>query len=207
MDIETTVKDRNKFARRTAVLAILLSASVVSNSVLSVLLVTNNKIVLVPTLPASADLNPNGSVSREYLEFLSRDIAWLFLNRTTETAGYLEKEGRSLIDPETFEKLRLQMERSSRAAVANHQTQSFAPSDFYIDPANLIVEVTGQLSIATGNASVDTEDKIYRLTFSKHGARVLLKEIREITKDEAQGTKVQYTPPPPPKPLPPASEE
>lgn len=191
MDMKNTLKDRRKFANRSAVLSILLALSITSNAIEGVLLYTDNKIVLVPTMPQTMSINPNGAISRDYLEFLARDITWLFLNRTSSTAKYLEQAGVELIDPSVYEPLRLQLERQSRLDDENHQTQSFAPADFYVDPANLYVEVMGDLTVISGNATQDSQQKIYALTFTRHGSRVLLKEIKEITKDEAKGPNVK----------------
>lgn len=191
MDLKHLEKDRKTFANRLVIVSALLGLSIASNLVLSLQVLNNSKVILVPTLPQSASIDTNGRVSREYLEFLTRDMAWLFLNRTSETAHYLETQAQGLIDPTVYEALRLELSKQSRVSIENHSTQSFSPDDIYLDPANLYAEIRGTLEITSGKEVVDTQEKVFAMKFSKHGSQVLLYSIKEIDPKEAKGESVK----------------
>ena len=186
MDIETLDKQRRSFAQRFVVCVAVLGISIVTNCVLALQLMNTNKLVLVPVLAQDAAVNINGGVSQDYLERLALDFSFLFLNRTTQTARYLEQRGEKLIDPDTFEALRLQMANESRKATDLHQTQSFEPINIFVDTPSLYAEVTGNVVITSGQSVIDHQQKIFAMQFSKRGSMVLLKAIKEIDPSEAK---------------------
>lgn len=191
MEIANLERERKTFANRLVVVSALLGLSIATNLVLSFQVMNASRIVLVPTLPASVALDVNGRVSKQYLEQLSLDMAWLFCNRTTNTANYLETQAQGLIDPTVYEGIRLQLSKESRAALDNHQTQSFSASDIYVDPNALYSEVRGQLLITSGNQVLDTQDRVFAMTFSKHGSQVLLLSIKDIDPKDSKGEKLK----------------
>lgn len=186
MDIEVLTKERRSFAQRYTVCLAFLALSLATNVVISLQLMNSSKVVLVPVLAQEAAININGGVSQDYLERVALDFSFLFLNRTTQTARYLEQRGEKLIDPETFEALRLQMANESRKATDLHQTQSFEPINIFVDTPSLYAEVTGNVVITSGQSIIDNQQKIFAMQFSKRGSMVLLKAIKEIDPSEAR---------------------
>lgn len=186
MDVEKLDKERRQFAQRLVMTTGVLLVSVATNLVLGLQLMNTNKIILVPTLTNDVAIEINGSANADYLEKLALDMAFLFLNRTTQTARYMEERGQKYIDPETFEQLRLQLANESRKATDLHQTQSFEPLNIFVDAKNLYVEVTGNLTITNGQTVVDNQQKIFAMQFSKKGSIILLKAIAEIEPDKAR---------------------
>ncbi len=190
MDFHKAQKERTLFAQRSVVLGALLALSLVSTTVLSLCLMNSGRIVLVPTLPGDASLDANGHVDADYLEDLSRDAAWLFLNKTPETAAYFERRAARIMDPASFEGVKHDLEKDSERAEETHTSQAFFPDDFFEDPVGLYSEVRGRLVIVQGTQVLDDQAKLYAMHWSKTGTLVRLKSIAEIDPKDARGTHV-----------------
>lgn len=190
MDPAKLEKDRQLFAQRAVILGVLLGVSVVSNAVLAVALTTNNKVVLVPTMPMELSIDANGVVDKEYLENLSRDCVYLLLNKTPETANYFVKRAQQIMDPTTFEQVKVQFEKESLKSEQEHTSQTFYPNDFYVNSSNLYAEVKGTLQITQGQQVLDNQPKIYALHFTRQGTLIRLKSIAEIDPKDSLGSKV-----------------
>ncbi len=191
MDLQTAQKSSQLFAQRSVALSLLLAVSVVSNLVLGFTVMNGSRIVLVPTLPADAFIDANGRVDADYLEDMTRDAAWLFLNKTPETAGYFERRAQRLMDPKHFEAVKTALEKDSAQAEQQHTSQTFFPDDFFEDTAGLYSEVRGRLLIVQGEQVLDDQPKVYAFHWTKTGTLLRLASIAEIDPKDARGSKVK----------------
>ncbi len=187
MDLKKAEADRMLFAQRAVILGGLLAISVLTNAILAAVVMTNSKIVLVPTLPAEMTVDANGRVDDDYLEQMARDCAYLFLNKTPETEPYFLKKAEQIMDPTVFEAMKVQLEKDSAESESLHQSQTFFPDDFYENAPKLYAEVRGKLQIIQGDKVVDDQEKIYALQFSKKGTLVRLLAIKEIDPKNSLG--------------------
>lgn len=190
MDLQAAQKSSQLFAQRSAAVGSLLAMSLAANLILSVCVVNGNHVILVPTLPAETSIDANGRVDADYLEDMTRDAAWLFLNKTPETAGYLERRAQRLMDPVHFEAVKTALEKDSAKAEQDHTSQTFFPDAFFEDPAALYSEVRGRLLIVQGDQVLDDQQKIYAFHWTKTGTLLRLAGVAEITAADARGTKV-----------------
>jgi len=191
MDLQKTQRERQVFAQRSVVLGWLVAASVVTNLILSVCLFNGSRIVLVPTLPGDAAVDPNGRVDADYLENLTRDAAWLFLNKTPETAGYFTSRAQRLMDPAHFEAVKTALERESAKAERSHSSQAFFPAEFFVDPVTLYSEARGRLMIMQGQQVIDDQDRVYAMHWTKTGTLVRLSSIEVIEPKNSKGQGVR----------------
>lgn len=191
MDIQTAQQKQRLFAKRSAALTVLFAIAVATNLVLGLVVMNGSRIVLVPTLPGDVAIDPNGRVDAEYLEDMTRDAAWLFLNKTPETAAYFERRAQRLMDPVHFEAVKVQLEKDSAKSEATHSSQAFFPADFFEDPANLYSEVRGRLVIMQGQQVLDDQSKVYALHWTKTGTLLRLASIAEIDPKDAKGDDVK----------------
>lgn len=191
MDLKTAQARQQLFAQRSAALTVLLAIAVASNLVLGLVVMNGSRVILVPTLPAETAIDPNGRVDAEYLEDMTRDAAWLFLNKTPETAGYFERRAQRLMDPTHFEAVKLQLEKDSAKSEETHSSQTFFPADFFEDPAALYSEVRGRLVIMQGQQVLDDQPKIYAFHWTKTGTLLRLASIAEIDPKEAKGEAIK----------------
>ena len=183
---------------RLTATAALLAASVATNLVLSSLFFAARQTVLVPMLPSEVTLTSTGGVSYDYLESAARDAAYLFLNRTPDNTDYFEQQLLKIAEPTTYQAIRASLSDMRNHTLSGHVTQTFIPSDWYVDPKRLYVEASGTLVQSNGTSSPEEDPKIYAIKFVRRGASLRLFSFEEISKSKAQGQKVQITPPPAP---------
>ena len=191
MDFSKAERDRHLFAQRAVILGALLGVSILTNAALSVVVMTSSKTILVPTMQAQYTLDANGRVDPDYLEQLSRDVVYLFLNKTPESAAFFVKRAQAVMDPVAFEGVKLAMEKESTLSQQTHTSQTFFPDDFYENPDKLYAEVRGHLKIIQGDQVIDDQPKVYALDFSKVGSLVRLLAIKEIDPKTSEGEKVK----------------
>jgi conjugal transfer pilus assembly protein TraE len=185
MEIRQTLEKAKALNVRLALTAGLLGLSVATCLVQAVLLLTSKEIVLAPTLPAALALTPGGAVPADYLEAVSRDVAYTFLNRTPETDAYFERSMEQVIEPATYQRIKAQLVDARKAREATRSSQAFFPDDVCVLAARLYVEVAGTLEESKGSDVVETTHRLYALQFVRHGSSVRLSAIGEL-KPEAR---------------------
>lgn len=181
MDVHKTIGVARTLNARLTLAVVLLGISASANLVLAVALMNAREIVLTPTLPERVSLSPGGSVDPTYLEALSRDIVYTFLNRTPESDRYFERAMESLLEPATYQKIKAQMVDGRQARAANRTSQAFFPEDFYVNAPKLYAEVRGRLEVSHGADIIEASPRVYALQFVRHGSSVRLSSIGEIS--------------------------
>jgi len=180
---------------RTTALGLGLAVSIMANLATGIVALESRQVILVPPLPSATAIRPGGTPPPEYLEGLSREITWTFLNRTPESDRYLERALERIVEPATYQKLKAGLVDDRKARQETRGSQAWWPDDFYVDPKKMYVEVRGNLAVSKGNEIVQTSRKIYALRFVQHGATLRLASITEITPEQSEGEKVKITTP------------
>jgi conjugal transfer pilus assembly protein TraE len=195
MDLKFAGDNARKLNIRLTLTAMLLGASVATNLVMSVLVMNARSVVLVPTLPEEIEVATGGIVDRGYLERVTRDVTYLMLNRSPETARYFERQIEKISEPATYQEIKKTLVDDRRQRVSTRTSQSFHPYEFYVDPGKLYAEVRGTLEIANGTDIIDSQRKIYALRFVRRGAMIRLSSFVELkTPEESQAERLQPTP-------------
>jgi hypothetical protein len=185
MEVRQTINKAKALNVRLALMGGLLGLSVATCLVQSVILLNSKEIVLTPTLPSSLSLSPGGSVPADYLEAVSRDVVYTFLNRTPETDDYFERAMEQVIDPATYQKIKADLVDQRKTREVTRSSQAFFPDDFCVIAPKLYVEVAGTLEQSKGSEVVESIRKLYALQFTRRGSSVRLSAIGEI-KPEAR---------------------
>ena len=149
MEVERGGDLAHRLNTRLTATAALLAASVATNLVLSSLFFAARQTVLVPMLPSEVTLSSTGGVSYDYLESAARDAAYLFLNRTPDNTDYFEQQLLKIAEPTTYQAIRASLSDMRNHTLSGHVTQTFIPSDWYVDPKRLYVEASERWSKAT----------------------------------------------------------
>ena len=202
MHVDRSGEAARKLNLRLTAVAALLAGSVATNLVLGLLAMEARQTVLVPMLPSNVSLSNMGGVSADYLEAAARDAAYLFLNRSPDNQDYFEQQLLKIADPGTYQAIRASLSDMRRKSMTGHVSQSFTPTDWYVDPKRLYVEAAGELTTTNGTAQPEQAEKVYALRFLRHGSSLRLGAFEEIKREQSMGSKVQITPPPAPKPIP-----
>lgn len=190
MHVHKTIDAARTLNVRLTLTAILLGISASANLVLAVALMNAREIVLTPTLPDRVSLSPGRSLDPAYLEALSRDVVYTFLNRTPESDRYFERAMEGLLEPATYQKIKAQMVDDREARAASRTSQAFFPEDFYVNAPKLYAEVRGRLEISHGADILEARPRIYALQFVRRGASVRLSSIGEIKPAASEGEQV-----------------
>lgn len=193
MHVHRTIAIAKGLNVRLTLAAALLGLSVTANLAQAVALLNAKEIVLAPTLPDQVVLRPGGSLDPAYLEAVSRDVVYTFLNRTPETDRYFERTLEGLLEPATYQQVKAQMVDDRRARGAARTSQAFFPEDFYVDAPRLYAEVRGDLQVSNGADILARTPKVYALHFTRRGASVRLRSIGEIpvAQSEAEGARAR----------------
>jgi type IV conjugative transfer system protein TraE len=176
--------------RRLTVLGGMLALSLVANAGMAVSVATQSKVVLVPTLVDSVEITGTG-VDRDYLERLSRDVVYTYLNRTPESARYFERNLERITSPDTYQEIKSALIADRQARQQSQTSQVYYPVDFFVDPGKLYVEVTGDQLQMNNRQVISDERKMYALTFERRGALVQLKSIETLDRDTARGSRAR----------------
>lgn len=191
MHVQKTIDAAKTLNVRLTLTAVLLGISASANLVLAVALMNAKEIILTPTLPDRVSLSPGGSIDAAYLEAVSRDVIYTFLNRTPETDRYFERAMEAVLEPATYQKIKAQMVDDRKTRETTRSSQAFFPEDFYVNAPKLYAEVRGQLEISHGSDIVEASPKIYALRFVRRGSSVRLSSIGEIKAEASEGERVK----------------
>ena len=195
MHVQKTIDAAKSLNVRLTLTTVLLGIAVSGNLVLAVALMNAKEIVLAPTLPDRVSLSPGGSINADYLEAVSRDVIYTFLNRTPESDRYFERAMEQVLEPATYQKIKADLVDERKTRETTRTSQAFFPEDFYVNAPKLYAEVRGQLEISHGSDIVETSRRIYALHFARRGSSVRLSAIGEIKPEASEGERLKVSSP------------
>jgi len=196
MRVEHTTEGYQRASLRLTVVTVALGVSLAGNLVIGLVALSQRQTVLVPMLPNPVVLSQTGGVSADYLEAAARDATYLFLNRTPDNESFFDQQILKIADAATYQAIRNALIDAERRMAVAHVSQSFIPTDWYVDAARLYVEVCGNLIIGNGAAPPAAAAKVYALRFVRRGSSVRLLSFEEISPAQALGAKLPVTPAP-----------
>jgi len=142
----------------------------------------DREVVLVPTLRSPMTLT-SSSVSREYLEMVTRDVAALALNRSPETLTWWMTTILDLTD----EQDRGEVKKGLIKIVAEQQgsqiSQFFTPDMMTVDPGKLTSEVGGTLHTVVASKEVTSEHRTFRFRWRYNGVSLKLAGFGMVTRE------------------------
>lgn len=191
MRVDHAIASSRRLSLRLTLTAGLLALSVAANLAQSVVLMSARQVVLVPTLPETTTVSASGAMDRDYFERVVRDVAYLFLNRTPESARYFERAVERIADAKTYQAIKAALIDDRRQRIASRTSQTFYPDDFYLDPAGLYAEVAGTLEVSNGSDILDRRPAIYAVRFARRGSAIRLTSFVELKPEEARGRKAR----------------
>lgn len=202
MKVEHTAEGFQRASTRLTFVTIGLGVSIVTNLILAGITFSSRQTILVPMLPSQVVLSQTEGVSSDYLEAVARDATYLFLNRTPDNEGFFDQQILRIADAQTYQTIRDDLIDAARHTAEGHISQTFVPTDWYVDPKSLYVEVCGNLITNNGATTPEAAVKVYAERFVRHGTSIRLLSFEEIQPKDAVGAKVPLTPAPPPRTTP-----
>jgi conjugal transfer pilus assembly protein TraE len=196
MKVEHTTEGFQRASLRLTVVTVALGVSIAANLVVGLTAFTERQTVLVPMLPNPVVLSQTGGVSADYLEAVARDCAYLFLNRTPDNEPFFDQQILRVADAATYQSIRDALIDGEHRMANAHVSQTFIPTDWYVDAAKLYVEVAGNLIANNGAEQPQAANKVYAMRFVRRGSGIRLLSFEEIKPAQALGAKLPVTPAP-----------
>ena len=196
MKVEHTMEGFQRASLRLTAVTVALGVSIAANLVIGLLALSERQTLLVPMLPNPVVLSQTGGVSADYLEAVARDCAYLFLNRTPDNESFFDQQILKVADAATYQSVRDALIDAEHHMANAHVSQTFIPTDWYVDARKLYVEVAGNLIVGNGAQQPQAASKIYAMRFVRRGSGIRLLSFEEIKPAEALGAKVPVTPAP-----------
>lgn len=171
--------------QRNALMVLCLVLMVLSIALVVALVAKNERLVLVPTLSAKATLTAS-RVSADYLEMVTRDVAYLTLNRSPAGLDYWMEEILALVHPSAYGRVKADLLTLVAEQKGSDVSQSFRLMRLRVDPKTLTSEVAGELTTIVGRQVVAREQRTFQLRWSYAGFRLLLLGFEEATSETSE---------------------
>ena len=168
IEAQTYLKQRNYLAVTVAILAILSVVLFVAG------LSRDREVVLQPIFRSPVTISTAG-VSREYMEFVTRDTTHLILNRSPENLQYWMDSILAITAPRSQGALKRDLMKIMSEQQGSSISQYFTISQLTVDPKRLVSEVNGTLHTVVGSREVTSEQKRFRFVWEYSGLSLRLR--------------------------------
>ncbi len=173
---QRVLKQRNILAVGTVGLTIL-------SAVLAIAVSTRDReIILQPVLRSPMTLSSAG-VSKEYLEAVTRDAAYLTLNRTPQSLDYWMNAVLEMVHPSAYGQVKADLLKIVNDQRGTQIAQFFSPESMHVDPVGLTSEVSGILHTMVGKTEVSAVAKTFRYRWVYNGVTLRLVQFGMVEKD------------------------
>jgi len=142
------------------------------------------EVVLVPTLRSPMTLS-SSSVSREYLEMVTRDVAALTLNRSPETLTWWMNTILDLTDEQDRGEVKKGLMKIVTEQQGSQISQFFTPDMMTVNPGKLTSEVGGTLHTVVASKDVTSEHRTFRFRWRYNGVSLKLAGFGMMTHEAA----------------------
>ena len=143
----------------------------------------NRELVLVPTSGKPLTISSAG-ITREYLEFVTRDTALMLLNRSPEALDYWMEQILELADPASHGLLKAELLKIVEEQRGSDVAQAFVIHSLQVDPKNLSSTVSGTLKTFVGSQVIASEERAFAFTWKYAGLRLSLTGFSQISDEE-----------------------
>lgn len=141
-----------------AVAAIVLAIVVVV--LFGALAAKNREVVLQPILSRPMTISSSG-VTNDYLEAVTRDTAYLILNRSPSSLDYWMDSVLKIVDPDSYGMIKAQLVKIVSEQSNTDISQTFTPSKMSVDPKTLTSQITGELRVLVGDQVISHQKRTY----------------------------------------------
>lgn len=168
LDSQRVLKQRNMLGLASIVLFVLVVVAFGAAAT------REREIILQPVIPQPITISSSG-VSRDYLEYVTRDTAQLALNRSPETLNYWMESLLELAAPEARGALKTDLVKIYKEQSGSQISQFFTIDWIRVDPDTLTSEVGGVLHTVAGSREVSRVHRSFRFVWSYSGLSLRLK--------------------------------
>lgn len=160
-------------------------ASVVLNLLqMGINLAKDREVVLVPALSDRMAIT-SGTVSKDYLEAVTRDVALVILNRSPTALDYWKSNILRVTHPSAHGEVNRELVRLIDELRHSDVTQAFAMTGLRVDPERLVSEVDGVVTTYVGSKVISSQKRTFRFRWKYEGVSLALLGF-EMLVDERQ---------------------
>ena len=171
---QRTLRQRNVLAGVALILAAALAVTFTAAQS------RDREVVLVPTLRSPMTLS-SSSVSREYLEMVTRDVAALALNRSPEMLTWWMNTILDLTDEQDRGEVKKGLIKIVSEQQGSQISQFFTPDMMTVDPGKLTSEVGGTLHTVVASKDVTSEHRTFHFRWRYNGVSLKLAGFGMVT--------------------------
>ncbi len=139
----------------------------------------DREVVLVPVTSERLSLTSAGP-DAHYLELVTRDTALMLLNRSPQGLDYWMGEILKLADPAAHGRLKAELVKIVEEQRGSDISQAFVIRRMDVDPGGLTSTVTGTLKTFVGAQVIASNDRSFRLSWSKRGLSLALTGFEQL---------------------------
>ncbi|WP_085811257.1 type IV conjugative transfer system protein TraE [Sphingomonas sp. TZW2008] len=148
----------------------------------------DREVVLQPVLSRPMTIS-SSSVAPDYLEAVTRDTAYLILNRSPDGLNYWMDNILKLVAPEFYGAIKTQLVKTVKEQSNTDIAQSFTMTGMTVDTKQLKSEVTGEIRTFVGDKLISTEKKTFQFSWKYSGVSLSLTGFGSVVADPANPTK------------------
>lgn len=131
----------------------------------------------------------SSSVAPDYLEAVTRDTAYLILNRSPDGLNYWMDNILKLVAPEFYGAIKTQLVKTVKEQSNTDIAQSFTMTGMTVDTKQLKSEVTGEIRTFVGDKLISTEKKTFQFSWKYSGVSLSLTGFGSVVADPANPMK------------------
>ncbi|MDO6414417.1 type IV conjugative transfer system protein TraE [Sphingomonas sp. BIUV-7] len=148
----------------------------------------DREVVLQPVLSRPMTIS-SSSVAPDYLEAVTRDTAYLILNRSPDGLNYWMDSILKLVDPSFYGIIKTQLVKTVKEQSNTDIAQSFTMTAMTVDTVKLRSEVSGEVRTFVGDKLISTEKKTFQFSWKYSGVSLSLTGFGAVIADPANPTK------------------
>lgn len=139
----------------------------------------DREVVLVPITSERLSITSSGP-DTQYLELVTRDTALMLLNRSPEGLEYWMGSILKLADPAAHGRLKAELLKIVEEQRGSDISQAFVIRRMDVDPGELTSTVTGTLKTFVGAQVIASNDRSFRLSWSRRGLSLALTGFEQL---------------------------
>lgn len=143
----------------------------------------SREVILQPINRSPLEISSSG-VTKDYLEFVTRDVAQLALNRSPENLNYWKESLLEIASPDKRGELSTALVAIVEEQSGSSISQSYSIASIKVDPEKLTSEVSGTLTTIAGSKVISTAHKKFRFHWSYQGLSLRLRGFGLIDPNE-----------------------
>jgi conjugal transfer pilus assembly protein TraE len=186
MDAHFAQSQGQKILRqRNLLLFVIVGLVILIGILIGVVASKDREVVLMPVLARPLTISSSG-VTTDYLEAVTRDTAYLILNRSPQGLDYWMDNILKVVSPDAYGTIKAQLVKIVSEQSNTDIAQSFLPTKMTVSPKNLTSQVTGDLRTFVGDQEISNEKKTYVFAWKYSGVSLSLIRFGALVSTQPQ---------------------